>query len=277
MQRVDPVAAIAEETLQGFLKLAFPKEWTPLVARIIESGAEYGDAALAFAPRWTPVPRTERYGRTAEETAFKSMIFRVHDCLHQLWGLPVPRNYTDEVERAHFKRMWMCAEVAVLTLTEFFYCAWLYDTQPHLRAMLEHRNTLAFKRTTRLNGMSKAQTATLLDDIIHKGIVPAWVCENKYGRIFLADYGPMLAQDRVNIDHNWALLQRTKLDLSTLPNQRYSCRLDGLELTLWMIADFEHLLDTDDEVDVALACFNAKRRSASHLPATWNEPPKTTI
>ena len=46
-------------------------------------------------------------------------------------------------------------------------------------------------------------------------------------------------------------------------------RLDGLELTLWMIADFQHLLSSTVEVDWALASFNAGRRALIQLPPTW--------
>ncbi len=105
-----------------------------------------------FAPGWSFIPKTVRYSKTAneEETYFKSMIFRVHDFMHQLWGLPIPGNFDDDKERQYFKRMWMCAEISVLTVVEFFYCQWLFDTQPHLRHFLIARNTLLFKRTTDL-------------------------------------------------------------------------------------------------------------------------------
>jgi len=275
MKHIDVRSAVAAYYLRDFLDQAFPDEWKPIAARILDAGAVYSDTDVAFAPRWTPVPRTMRYGRTEEETAFKSMIFRVHDCLHQLWGLSVPRNYTDEAERSHFKRVWMCTEVAVLTITEFFYCQWLYDTQPHLRPMLEHRNTLVFKRTSKLRDMSMTETALVLNAIIHENAAPEWVSENEHGRIFMADYCPMLEQDRVNIDHNWRLLcTAPPASLKDLPNQRYSRDLDGLKLTLWMIRDFTHLLDTDDDVDWPLHDFNAARRARVTMPATWNAPPR---
>lgn len=270
---LDVIAVAAEQDLAVFLRLAFPPAWKPIAARILESGAAYGDANIQFAPRWTPVPRTMRYGRTPEETALKTIIFRVHDCLHQLWGLPVPRSYMDEKERSYFKRMWMCAEVAVLTLTEFFYCKWLYDTQPHLRDMLERRNTLLFKRTSSLRDETMLGTALVLDSILHPtNYVYPGVEENEYGRKFVADYGPMLAQDRVNIDHNWKLLRDSNFDASTLPAQTYSRASNGLEMTSWMIRDFEHLLETNEDVDVELCRFNAARRAKVTLPATWNTP-----
>jgi len=255
------------------MTMVFPEEWLPLVARIIESGAIYKETDK-FAPRWSTVPFTKRVGKTDEESYFKSMIFRVHDCLHQLWGLPTPKNFDDE-EFYYFKRMWMCAEVAVLTITEFFYCQWLFDTQPHLRPFLIKRNTLLFKNSTDLKSKSMLQTAARLDELIHKKTIPKWVRDNEYGMIFVNDYVPMLEQDRINIDHNWNLLknQESTEYLKHLPNQRYSRKLDGLELTCWMIEDFQHLLNTDDAIDEELAKFNVSRRDHVNLPDTWNYPP----
>lgn len=116
---VDLKAAYECENLEEFMDIVFPPEWKPIKARIIESGAIFGETEK-FAPRWSTIPFTQRKGNTPEESYLKSIIFRVHDCLHQLWGLPVPSKF-DEEERFHFKRMWMCAEVAVLTIIEFFY------------------------------------------------------------------------------------------------------------------------------------------------------------
>lgn len=81
--------------LQQFLYMVFPDEWTPLTARIIESGAVYQDTDK-FAPRWSTIPFTIRKGQSPTETYLKSIIFRVHDCLHQLWGLPTPKNFDEE-------------------------------------------------------------------------------------------------------------------------------------------------------------------------------------
>ena len=77
-----------------------------------------------------------------------------------------------------------------------------------------------------------------------------------------------------NIDHNWSLLvnQKNKEYLKHLPNQRYSLKLDGLELTQWMVTDFYHLMNTDSVIDHELAAFNRERRKNVDLPNTWNCP-----
>jgi hypothetical protein len=271
--QIDLKAAYECTDLREFLAMVFPEEWNPLIARIIESGAVFRDTDK-FAPRWSTIPFTQRRGATDTENYLKSIIFRVHDALHQLWGLPTPKRL-DEDEFYYFKRVWMCAEVAVLTITEFFYCQWLYETQEQLRPLLMKRNTLLFKETSPLKHKNMLQTAARLDELIHKKTVPKWVRDNRYGMIFIKDYVPMLEQDRVNIDHNWALLlaQEDKSYLNKLPNQRYSRKLDGLELTTWMIQDFNHLLDTDEEIDHELARFNQARRELVNLPDTWNNGP----
>jgi hypothetical protein len=270
---VDLERAYRSTDLREFLGLVFPVKWAPLTARILESGATFQAAAVdKFAPRWSHIPLTERVGRTDRESWLKSIMFRVHDSLHQLWGLPTPTTF-DDAEFYAFKRMWMCAEVAVLTITEFFYSQWLYDTQPHLRDLLIARETLVFKNSSALKHLDVFQTAARLDTLLHKQAVPQWVRSNPFGMAFVDDYVPMLQQDRNNIDWNWALLkaQRDKSYLARLPNQRYGTHLDGLELTLWMMQDFTHQMNTGAEIDEELAAFNAKRRSHVALPDTWNE------
>lgn len=82
----------------------------------------------------------------------------------------------------------------------------------------------------------------------------------------------MLEGDRKAIDHNWKLMKETGWRPTGAPNVRYSPDLDGLELTLWLIEDFFHLLGTDPEVDEPLAAFNRERRAGLVLPKGWNEP-----
>lgn len=274
IRQIDIEKAFKTTNLEEFLIEVFPDEWYPIIARIIESGAEYGDTDK-FTPRWTAIPFTIRNSKRniEKETFLKSIIFRVHDCIHQLWGIPIPKVF-DENNKYIFKRAWMCAEVATLTMTEFVYCEWLYNTQEHLKEMLEHRNTLLFKNTTELKNKSPVQIAARLDQLLHKKILPKWVRDNNYAQNFVNDYVSMLTQDRLNIDHNWKLLteQKNKEYLKYLPNQRYNFDLDGLELTQWMIIDFYHHLNSDGCIDEQLTDFNRQRRKNVDLPDTWNNP-----
>lgn len=280
-RQIDLKKAFEAENAEVFLFEVFPDKWHALAARILESGADFSKTMglNEFAPGWTMIPYTVRYSKKgdANETYFKSMIFRVHDFLHQLWGLPVPTDldFTDDREREYFKRMWMCAEVAVLTIVEFFYCQWLYDTQPHLKQYLIDRNTLAFKRTTELRDKTMEQTALRLDALLHKKTRPRWVRENEAAVTFVTDFGEMLEYDRVNIDHNWKLLvqQEAKQYLFDLPNQSYGENLDGAELTTWMIRHFEHYINTSSRIDRPLQEFNHERRRKVNLPKDWNSAP----
>lgn len=274
-RQIDVAKAAKATSLREFLFEVFPDEWAPIAARIVESGAEFGHTDK-FAPRWSSIPFTVRESKRGNEmeTHLKTVIFRVHDCIHQLWGLPIPKCFDDDAKYM-FKRMWMCAEVATLTITEFVYCQWLYDTQDHLKQLLEERNTLLFKATTELRSKTPVQLAARLDQLLHKKIRPKWARENKHAVVFLDDYVPMLEQDRSNIDYNWKLLcqQSDKSYLEKIPNQRYNSNLDGLELTQWMVTDFYHQLNTDSDIDEQLAEFNKARRTNVNLPETWNYPP----
>lgn len=255
-----------------FLRLLFPPAWSGVIARIEETGAHFQireDAPCHWAPRWSPIPLTIRKGANEEETAIKSCIFRVHDCIHQLWGLPLPSGRMDESEFYMYKRAQMCGEVAVLTLTEFNFCNHLYETYPETRELIWKRNAIPLLRGP-LNGKSTLQIALRLDDILHKKSRPKWLRESKEATAFADDYVPMLEADRLNIDHNWKIMKEKKWRPIGAPNSRYNQNLDGLELTTWMINDFFHLCDTDSVVDVGLREFNIERRSWIEIPDGWN-------
>ena len=261
----------ASETndIEEFMSLAFPPTWGGIRARIIESGAQFADGMCPWAPRWSKIPLTLRKGKTSEETAFKSVIFRVHDCLHQLWGLPHPGSKFSEEDFYYYKRTQMCGEVAVLTLAEFVYAEYLYDTYPTARPWLWNRNALPLLKGP-LFQKNNFQIAMRLDNLLHNKMMPVWVRNNEHARKFVEDYVPMLEKDRQQIDVNWALMKKTGWLPDNAPNVRFSRGLDGLELTLWMIEDFEHLLFTDSEVDRALTEFNRSRRELIILPEGWD-------
>jgi len=276
--QIDLERAFKTTDVAEFMSLVFPPSWTAIRARIIETGVQFTqNVNEKFALGWSMIPLTLRESKrnNERETWFKSMIFRVHDVLHQLYSLFVPKSWTDD-ELYELKRMWMCAEVTVLTLTEFVYCQWLYDTQPMLREFLEHRNTLLFKNSTQMFRKSPEDIASILDQLLHLKVRPRWVAENPHGVIFLNDYVPMLEEDRVNIDHNLRLLrqQKDRDYLAYMPSPCYGSHLDGRELTVWMVRYFYTLMDTGAEPDRMLAEFNHQRRMNINLPDTWNDPPK---
>lgn len=266
------VFAEAFETrdIERFLTLMFPSRWSGLAARIVESGVEMSTTMCPWAPRWSAIPPTVRKGKTDLETHAKSCIFRVHDCLHNLWGLPTPSPTFSEDDFYLYKRSQMCGEVAVLTLAEFVFAEHLYETYEELRPLVWSRNAIPMLKGP-LQGKSTLQIAQRMDGLLHKKIVPRWVRESKEATAFVADYVPMLERDREDIDHNWALMKKAGWVPTGAPNARYSRDQDGLELTAWMITDFYHLMDTDPVVDVGLRDFNRGRRRPIVLPTGWGK------
>jgi hypothetical protein len=269
--------AAATRDLPTFLRLAFPPEWAGIAARIVETGAELADGPCPWAPRWSKIPPTVRRGADDLETAVKSVIYRVHDCLHQLWGLPHPGAFTDD-DASYYKRAQMCGEVAVLTLTELVYCDGLRRRFPALEPMIRRRNATPLLdgprlplqgRSGPLAGKSVEQIAMRLDDLLHKQRRPRWVREDPVAMAFCDDYVPMLAEDRRQIDCNWAAMRAAGWTPEDAPKARFGRSLDGLELTVWMIRDFEHLLSSSTDVDQALAAFNRERRARIVLPPGW--------
>ena len=167
----------------------------------------------------------------------------------------------------------MCGEVAVLTLTEFALADKIRRDHPFTESILSGRNALPMMYGP-LRDRSMVQIAARLDTLLHKQIRPRWVRDSPAATRFCDDYIPMLEGDRRAIDHNWRLMREAHWLPWGAPNARYNPNVDGLELTIWMIEDFYHLMATDPGVDEALMEFNRERRSHITLPTGWNEPPK---
>ena len=269
MNDVNFISAFESNDLEKFMHLIFPASWKSIAARILESGAEFDSGLCDWAPRWSKIPLTVRKGKNDLETAFKSCLFRAHDCLHQLWGLPLPSPRMDDNDFFNYKRAQMCGEVAVLTLIEFALAHYWYQKRHDLRELIESRNAVPMLLGP-LEGKTILQIAQRLDELLHKKTKPRWVREHTPSIAFVEDYVPMLEADRRNIDHNWSLMVKNQWRPTTAPNSRYNQKMDGLELTQWMINDFYHLLDTDDVIDMPLREFNRERRSTIILPSGWN-------
>jgi hypothetical protein len=256
--------------IKTFLTLVFPENWAPIIARIVESGATFSESDCYWQPKWSKIQPTEKRGKTDMERYVKSCIYRAHDCIHQLWGVPLPIDFSED-EFYSYKRAQICGEVAVLTLIEFVLCKHFYDSNPDVRELLDNRNALPLLKTT-FKDKSTLDIALRLDGVLHKKIRPRWVREDEVAIRFVEDYVPMLELDRNTVDHNWNLMKETNWKApAQSPNVRYNNNHDGLELTAWMINDFYHLLGTSDIIDMGLCEFNRLRREKIILPNGWNE------
>lgn len=257
--------------IEAFLERVLPPEWAGIRARILETGVTMSEEPCAWAPRWTPVPPTKRVGRTDDESRMRSIIYRVHDCLHQLWGLPQPALEADNYYE--YKRAQMCGEVVVLTLCEFVYVQWLYDSFPELGAWIEGRCAVMMLKKD-LRGKTTTQIATRLDEFLHQKRTPRWVKEDEHALAFAEYYTPMLQRDRDAIEQCWQSMKAeptwVKENLQGAPLARFSASLSGSELSSWMIADFEHLMDTTPAPDWALVHWNRARRATIVMPQGWH-------
>lgn len=253
-----------------FMNLLFPENWSPIIARIMESGVTFSETDCHWQPKWSKISPTKKKGNSELEKYVKSCIYRAHDCIHQLWGVPIPKDINNNEEFYSYKRAQICGEVAVLTIIEFILCKHFYDKFPATREILYKRNAIPLLYTVFKN-KSTLDIALRLDGILHKKINPKWVRDNSHATAFVEDYVPMLEFDRKTIDHNWNLMKKNGwLPPSDSPNVRYSDEYDGLELTAWMINDFYHLLGTSSEIDTGLCSFNRERREKIILPDGWN-------
>lgn len=116
------------------------------------------------------------------------------------------------------------------------------------------------------------EIAARFDSMLHRVTREKWVRDSPVATKFVDYYAPMLERDRQEIDHNWKLLATERpRSLVGAPETRYDPTLDGQELTVWMIRDFEHLRRSGTRVDRALAAFNRKRRDKIRLPDKWGQ------
>ena len=271
INEIDRFVAASETTdVKTFLELMFPEEWQPVAARIVESGVQFADGICDWAPRWSKIPFTIKKGHSILEAALKSNLFRVHDCIHQLWGLPIPSKDFTEEDFFLFKRAQMCGEVAVLTISEFMLASHLYENYSTTRHLLDKRCAISMLKSP-LKGKSPIDVAMRLDDVLHKKNRPKWLRDHPDSIKFADYYVPMLEADRQGIDNNWECMKRHQWIPTQAPNSRYSNNLDGLELTLWMVTDFYHQMKTDTKIDYALAEFNRERRSHIIFPEGWGK------
>lgn len=268
---IDLQRAAAETELETFLRAIFPPTWGGVLRAIIESGAWFADPPVRWAPRWSPIPLTVKGGPTPEIAAVKSVLYRAHDALHQLWGLPVPLGF-DEEEFYLYKRAQMCGEVAVLQVCEMMLGSWISDQCPSVRAYIDTRCAVPMYRNE-LQGKSDLEIAARMDGLLHRHVRPRWVRDSRRASAFVDYYLPLLEQDRKEIDYHWGLLRtRTDWSLAGAPETRYDSSLDGQELTIWMIRDFKHLLRSGARIDYGLARFNRERRESLRLPDGWGNP-----
>lgn len=258
--------------IEAFLARALPPHWGGIRARIVETGVTMSEAPCGWAPRWTQVPPTQRVGRCDDESRMRSIIYRVHDCLHQLWGLPHPGDLESDDDRVDYKRAQMCGEIAVLTLTEFVFGKWLHDSFPELRRWIEGRCAVRMLQNA-LSGKTTTQVAMRLDEFLHQRHIRRWVANDEDAKAFADYYQPMMQRDREMIDACWEAMKAepgwAERNLHAAPKARFANTLNGIELTCWMIEDFEHLLWTSPEPDSALTEFNRARRANIRLPKGW--------
>ena len=258
--------AFETKDIRRFMQLIFPNEWAGIAARIIETGATITEDC-DWAPRWSKIPMTVR-GPEGFERHVRSCIFRAHDCLHQLWGLPIPSsNYTEE-ERRVYKRSQISGEIAVLTLAEFYLCKYMLDRDPEIGDIILKREAVNIMNSVFV-GKTPIQVVNRIDLMLHKKFQEKWM-DNEHATKFRNYYIPMLELDRKNCDNNWNLMVSNNWLPTGAPNSRYSKDLNGQELTNWLFEDFYHLMNTDSEIDEDLTKFNRSRRENIVLPIGWN-------
>lgn len=146
---------------------------------------------------------------------------------------------------------------------------------PELRAWIDGRCAVPMALGV-LRGKSPLQIALRVEELLHKKWIARWAREDAATMAWVGYYTPMLQHDRDMIDRCWTAMKEEPAWIHTglagAPKARFDCALSSLELTCWMVADFEHNLSTAPEPDRALVEWNRARRARITLPAGWPGP-----
>jgi hypothetical protein len=257
-------AAFETDDVEIFLACAFPPHWSGIEARILESGVTMSKENNGWAPQWSPVSLTVR-GTPEDEPnmIIRSVIYRVHDMLHNLWGMPHPYSL-HEKHFSFYKKVQMAGEIAVLTLTEFEYCNWLREQlNPEHRWTIDVREAVGIRRKT-FSHLDLVAIGNRVDELLHKKMRFRWITPEI--ERWIEYYIPMLENDRKMIDRIWEVLNATGWKPNPdAPSCVISSDLTGREITEWMIKDFQHKLLTSYKVDKGLRLLNMERRA--RMPA----------
>lgn len=264
--------AANSKNIVEFLNLIFPPEWDSIKARIIESGVViHENDNCKWMPRLSPLPFTVKtWGATEFQNNVSSIMYRIHDCIHQLWGMPLPtKNIT--VSLSDYKKAQMCGEVVVLMLTEIYFGKYLWENgDDEMKEFLKLRDAVPMYYSC-LKDKTMEEILLRFDGIFHHGHRPSWIYNNKNALEFVNYYDKMLQTDRENIDFNYNSIIDSMWELPeyAMSPVTYSNDLDGTELTLWMLRDFQQLKNSSPYVDTDLMEFNRKRRKDITLPTDW--------
>jgi hypothetical protein len=258
--------------LEIFMNLMFPKSWKPVIYTILESGAIMSKDNCHWAPKWSMVPPTIRGNLQENELdcMVRSCIFRVHDCIHNLWGLHMPGNMYSELDRINYKKSQMAGEIAVLGITEFVYCRHLLDMHPSLHKIIIERDAIKMTQGVMKNG-SLDSIVLKLNQILYENIYPSWINSDVNTLNFINYYRPMLERDRQGVDNNWEILKINRQIQNNCSDDKYDNTLTGGELSLWMCRNFNMILnDKSKKLSSNVVEKNRMLRNASNVfPDNW--------
>lgn len=198
----------------------------------------------------------------------RSCIFRAHDCIHNLWGLPIPSKEFNNDDYNKFKKSQMCGEVVVLTIVEFMLCKILMERDPEISPIILKRQAVNIMNNVFKNKTSN-EIVSRIDTMLHKKFHESWM-NNESVKLFREYYIPMLELDRKNSENNFYIMKANNWRPVNAPNNRYNSELTGLEMTNWMMNDFHHQLNTDNVIDEGLMLFNRNRLEGIIIPDGWN-------
>lgn len=193
--------AFHTQDVNKFVEIMTPKEWVNLVPVFKSLNLKF-EKDCGWIPGLTNIPLTTR-GSDADfpNKVIRSVMFRYHDVLHNLWGQPTEKSTYVDVQIA--------GEFVVLVLSECWHGKLMYESScAEVKEILECKEAIKLHDSF-LVGKTKKQTALELESIFFHGAEFTTTC--KYTNKFINYFRPMLLQDFENSTSNLKLFEELGL------------------------------------------------------------------
>jgi len=267
--------AYETDCILTFCNIMMGPSWSGIVARIMENGAQFNKHnKIDWLPGWSSISMTKKISKTndSDEAIFKSLVYRFHDIIHNIWVFPNLK-ITSPKDEFLYKKIQMAGEVATLTITEFFWLSNLHREVPYKwKVFIEKRNA------------HKIYGVPIKEEIIYdvgdyvslmvgegsiKGAFSGTASED-----FASDYFRMLEEDRSMIDENLSLIKMNNWSPSAnkfyIPS-RYDYDISEKKLVRSMLRNFmKYFENKRTSFNNSLRFSNLNRRYAMNpFPSGW--------
>jgi hypothetical protein len=258
-----------------FCNIIMP-EWRGVVTKILENGTEFNSFEKSdWLPGWSSISLSKRLSKinVIDDMIFKSVVYRFHDIIHNLWIFPNLKisNVEDELL---YKKIQMAGEVTTLVITEFFWLCNLFDKieSDKYKQYIEKRN--AYKIYGKeIKNISIHEIGDYVSLMVGEGSKKD-AFKNTLSEDFADDYYRMLENDRVMIDKNIKIIKKqnwTPANDNFYVPQKFMYDISEKDLVRFMLSEFMDLYENPKHnFNYANRNENlVRRRNMNKFPSGW--------